>query len=82
MRSLAPLASSRSSGGAPLLVLDEPCQGLDAEARTRVLAAVDGAVGAGRTALLYVTHQADEIPSSISHVLELKAGRVVRRGTR
>ena len=66
----------------PLLVLDEPCQGLDAEARARVLAAVDGAVGAGRTTLLYVTHQTDEVPGSISHVLELKAGRVVRSGPR
>jgi molybdate transport system ATP-binding protein len=66
----------------PLLVLDEPCQGLDAEARARVLAAVDGALRAGRSTLLYVTHQADEIPASISHVLELKAGRVVRSGSR
>ena len=66
----------------PLLVLDEPCQGLDAEARARVLAAIDGAVGAGRRTLLDVTHQRDEIPGSISHVLELKAGRVVRGGPR
>ena len=66
----------------PLLVLDQPCQGLDAEARARVLAAVDAVVGAGRTTVLYVTHQTDEIPGSISHVLELKAGRVVRSGPR
>jgi molybdate transport system ATP-binding protein len=66
----------------PLLILDEPCHGLDAAARNRVLAAVDGAVATGRTTLLYVTHQADEVPRSISHVLELSAGRVVRRGPR
>jgi molybdate transport system ATP-binding protein len=53
----------------PLLVLDEPCQGLDAGARARVLAAVDDTVSAGRTTLLYVTHYADELPGSISHVL-------------
>ena len=66
----------------PLLVLDEPCQGLDARARARVLAAVDGAVGAGRSTLLYVTHHTDELPAAISHVLELREGRVVRSGPR
>jgi molybdate transport system ATP-binding protein len=66
----------------PLLVLDEPCQGLDAQARARVLAAVDGAVREGRSTLLYVTHQADELPGSITHVLELEAGRAVRSGPR
>jgi molybdate transport system ATP-binding protein len=66
----------------PLLVLDEPCQGLDAGARARVLAAVDDTVSAGRTTLLYVTHYADELPGSISHLLELRAGRVVRSGPR
>jgi molybdate transport system ATP-binding protein len=66
----------------PLLILDEPCQGLDAAARGRVLEAVDGAARSGRTALIFVTHQADELPGSISHVLELRAGRVVRKGPR
>ncbi len=66
----------------PLLVLDEPCQGLDASARGRVLAAVDAAVSGGRTTLLYVTHQADELPGCISHELELRAGRVLRSGPR
>jgi molybdate transport system ATP-binding protein len=65
----------------PLLVLDEPCHGLDAAARGRVLEAIDTAVGE-RTALVFVTHQPDELPSSISHVLELRAGRVVRSGPR
>ena len=65
----------------PLLVLDEPCHGLDAAARLRVLEAIDTALGE-RTALVFVTHHPDELPSSISHVLELRAGRVLRSGPR
>jgi molybdate transport system ATP-binding protein len=66
----------------PLLVLDEPCQGLDREGRGRVLAAIDDVARSGRTTLLYVSHHEDELPASISHVLELRAGRVVRSGPR
>jgi molybdate transport system ATP-binding protein len=66
----------------PLLVLDEPCQGLDAVARDRVLEAIDRAAASRRTTLLFVSHQADEIPRAISHQLELRAGEVVRCGPR
>ncbi len=66
----------------PLLVLDEPCQGLDAQARARVLEVIDGAARGGETTLILVTHQADELPGAISHLLELRAGRVVRQGPR
>jgi molybdate transport system ATP-binding protein len=61
-----------------LLVLDEPCQGLDATNRDRVLQAIDS-VGGGKTSLIYVTHRADELPRSITHVLRLDNGRVVGR---
>jgi len=58
-----------------LLVLDEPCQGLDAENRDRVLEAVDHV--SVRASMIYVTHRADEIPSSITHTLRLNEGRIV-----
>lgn len=57
-----------------LLVLDEPCQGLDAHSRSVFVSAVDREIRRGATAL-YVTHQADEIPPSIRNVLRLRAGR-------
>ncbi len=60
-----------------LLVLDEPCQGLDAGNRDRVLQAVDGIGSRPNTSLIYVTHRADELPQSITHVLRLNEGRVV-----
>jgi molybdate transport system ATP-binding protein len=66
----------------PLLVLDEPCQGLDAAGRVRVLEAIDRAAVSGRTTVLFVSHQTDEIPRAVSHQLELHAGKVVRCGPR
>lgn len=66
----------------PLLVLDEPCHGLDAAARARVLTAVDAAASGGRTTVLYVTHQSDEVPGCVTHELEMRGGRVVRSGPR
>ena len=64
-----------------LLVLDEPCQGLDADNRDRVLQAIDGIEGKPNTSMIFVTHRADELPRSITHVLRLSEGRVVEQGT-
>jgi molybdate transport system ATP-binding protein len=59
-----------------LLVLDEPCQGLDAGNRRRVLDAVERIVAAGSTTVLFVSHHAEEIPAGIRHHLVLiRAGR-------
>jgi len=59
-----------------LLVLDEPCQGLDAGNRDRVLQAIDS-IGGDKTSLIYVTHRGDELPRRITRVLSLNQGRVV-----
>jgi len=56
-----------------LLVLDEPCQGLDTANRDRVLAAVDSVAGHSAMTMIYVTHRTDELPSSITHTLRLQA---------
>ncbi|HYD42731.1 MAG TPA: ATP-binding cassette domain-containing protein [Anaeromyxobacter sp.] len=69
-------------GDPELLVLDEPCQGLDAEGRRRVVAAVDAAAAAARAGVLFVTHRPDELPRCITHALQLEGGRVVRAGPR
>jgi molybdate transport system ATP-binding protein len=65
-----------------LLVLDEPCQGLDADGRRRVVEAVDAAAGTSRASILFVTHRPDELPRCITHTLQLDRGRVVRAGGR
>jgi molybdate transport system ATP-binding protein len=57
-----------------LLVLDEPCQGLDRHSRSVFVEAVDRQIRGGATAL-YVTHQADEVPPAIRRVLHLRNGR-------
>lgn len=62
----------------PLLILDEPCQGLDLRNRARVLKALDAVCKKNGTTLLYVSHYAEERPHCIDHVLELKAGRVLK----
>jgi molybdate transport system ATP-binding protein len=73
---LALLARALVKGPA-LLVLDEPCQGLDAGNRDRVLQAIDGVGSRPNSSMIYVTHRADELPQSITHLLRLDEGRVV-----
>jgi ABC-type molybdenum transport system ATPase subunit/photorepair protein PhrA len=63
-----------------LLVLDEPCQGLDAAYRERLLAAVDEAGHSLDASVIYVTHDPLALPGIISHVLKLDAGRVALQG--
>ena len=55
----------------PLLVLDEPCQNLDAANRVRFTRYVDRLCAENpATALLYVTHRADSVPRCIDHRIE------------
>ncbi len=63
-----------------LLVLDEPCQGLDAQHRDRVLQTVETIGHRLEASLVYVTHDARALPPSITHLLRLDNGRVVARG--
>jgi molybdate transport system ATP-binding protein len=56
-----------------LLILDEPCQGLDSAHRDLFVRAVDTLSGAGAVTAIYVTHRPDEIPPSIKRVLRLPA---------
>lgn len=60
--------------GPELLVLDEPCQGLDRTNRRRFLELID-AVGSGTgTTILYVTHRREDLPRCIDRVLALPVG--------
>lgn len=64
-----------------LLILDEPCAGLDPAARERFLHFLeDLSLRPEAPALLLVTHHVEEVIPPISHVLLLKRGRVVAAG--
>jgi molybdate transport system ATP-binding protein len=63
-----------------LLILDEPCQGLDTGNRRKLLQAVQAIGGTGETGLIFVTHYPEEIPRCTTHLLELRRGRVARQG--
>ncbi len=70
---------ARAMAGTPrLLVLDEPCQGLDEEHRQAVLAAVEALGRRGTVSLVYVTHEPREIPACVTRCLALRAGRAAR----
>lgn len=54
-----------------VLILDEPCEGLDPVRRGVILGAVERIGSAPSTDIIYVTHRVDEIPACITHRLEL-----------
>jgi len=64
-----------------LLILDEPFDGLDVRARSRLAQAIEAVMGNG-TQVILVTHRFEEIPSGISNVLCTKDCRVVAAGPR
>jgi iron complex transport system ATP-binding protein len=64
-----------------LLILDEPCAGLDPAAREEFLWFVESlARKRGGPALVLVTHHAEEIMPAFTHALLLKDGRVFAAG--
>lgn len=58
-----------------VLVLDEPCSGLDVDARERVLGLVSGIIRDSNTTVIYVTHYVEELLGESTHALLLKKGR-------
>ena len=53
----------------PLLILDEPCQGLDDISRQMVLAFISRLASQKNMTMLYVTHHPTEIPAAVSRRL-------------
>ena len=64
-----------------LLLLDEPCAGLDMGGRERLVARL-GTVAADPAAapIVLVTHHVEEIPGGFTHTLLLGSGRVLTAG--
>ncbi len=65
-----------------LLILDEPCTGLDFPSREHVLAALSGIAREAVPQILYATHYPDEILPEITHVAVLKKGRLIAAGAK
>jgi iron complex transport system ATP-binding protein len=66
-----------------LLVLDEPCAGLDPVAREHFLAFIERLLErSGAPTLVLVTHHVEEIVAGFSHVLVLSGGKVLTAGLR
>ena len=63
-----------------LLVLDEPCQGLDADNRGLILELLDQLCQQLQVNMIFVTHHPDEMPRAITHLLKLEDGRVTEAG--
>lgn len=64
----------------PLLILDEPCQGLDMAHRNHFIAMVDRICAQSPVTLIYVTHDNNELPESVTHRLLLNQGLIEYSG--
>jgi len=65
----------------PLLILDEPCAGLDPLAREHFLTFLHRLSGKRHApALLFVTHHVEEITPLFTHTLLLRSGRLLAAG--
>ncbi|MCC9168600.1 ATP-binding cassette domain-containing protein [Pontibacter harenae] len=60
----------------PLLILDEPCQGLDQQQQHNFRNLLDAICASSNTTLIYVTHYQEELPTCVDKVLRLEQGKV------
>ncbi|HVZ98642.1 MAG TPA: ATP-binding cassette domain-containing protein [Chitinophagaceae bacterium] len=60
----------------PLLILDEPCQGLDAEVSAAFIRLIDEICVKMKKTLVYVSHYEEEIPPCVTYRLKLTEGRI------
>lgn len=62
-----------------ILILDEPCSGLDILSREELLTTLPQITN-GNCHVLYVTHHIEELVDTISHILLLKDGKIIAAG--
>ena len=61
-----------------LLILDEPCLGLDQAQQEQFKSLIDEICAISNLSLIYVSHYQNEMPASITHSLVLDQGRVIK----
>lgn len=63
-----------------MLILDEPCHGLDYSQKRRFTEMLDFVCSKLPTTMIYVTHYPEEIPRSVNRLIRLQDGQVVSCG--
>lgn len=61
-----------------LLILDEPCQGVDAKQQEQFKQVINLLCDNSAVSIIYVSHYEEQLPTCIDHWLKLEKGRVVR----
>lgn len=61
----------------PLLIFDEPCQGMDSHQQEHFKQLIDTICANSTVTMIYVSHYEHEIPASVEYTLKLDKGRVV-----
>lgn len=62
----------------PLLILDEPCQGLDTTQTNGFRSLIEAICQVSDTTLIYVSHYTNDIPYAIKQKLNLTAGNAIQ----
>lgn len=65
-----------------ILLLDEPCSGLDVLARDQMLGMVENLAHSGQTTIIYVTHYAEEVLPCFEKGALLRQGKMYQQGER
>lgn len=60
----------------PLLILDEPCQGLDTDRNAEFLELINGVSIIGNKTMVFVSHYEQEVPACITRFIKLENGKV------
>ncbi|MDP4207093.1 MAG: ATP-binding cassette domain-containing protein [Bacteroidota bacterium] len=60
----------------PLLIFDEPCQGLDSHQQKQFKQVIEAICAISQVSIIYVSHYSHEIPESVNHTLKLENGEV------
>lgn len=60
----------------PLLILDEPCQGLDQQVSAWFIALINEVCIRMKKTLIYVSHYEEEIPPCVTYTLKLEQGKI------
>lgn len=61
----------------PLLILDEPCQGLDPDQIIQFKLIINDVCALFNTTLLYVSHYQEDIPECVTHFMHIDGGKAV-----
>ncbi|UYQ92239.1 ATP-binding cassette domain-containing protein [Chitinophaga horti] len=61
----------------PLLILDEPCQGLDAQQKAHFKHILETLCSHLFVTMIYVTHYEEELPACVNKFIRLQKGRMV-----